>query len=611
MAVAELLQSEKKYHFVIPSFQRGYRWEEKQVLDLLNDLKQFADDDNRSNDRYFLQPLVVKSTDEENTWEVIDGQQRLTTMLLILNRLMKKLSEDDRDYFSGKLYDIKYTNRPQLDFENPNAVDNIDSFYLFEAKATIDNWFNERKGKNLDGFKGVLLFGDNPKQTKFIWYAIDDKYVEVDSINIFNRLNNGKIGLTSAELIKALFILDSKYDVNIDEKTLAIEWDFIERRLQDDSLWHFICNDSQSYQTRIDLLFDFVTNKPHGEDSDFSYRKFQNLFNYCKTKNVINDDSLDSLWKGYKVFSLEDAWKQVKIVFDNMLAWYEDSMFYHYIGFLIAEGDSPLSIHIAIENAKKDKTEEWTIDDTKQVLHALIREKFKVKNTVLTTEDIRALEYNSSTLVRRTLLLFNVETCLRSNNLRFAFDKYKKEKWDIEHINSQNEATLQRFEDRIKWMKAVGSVLAKEPGDEAKILLNRNNTLLSNFQENGQVDKQEYNTFYVDVNNYYTPGEDSVHKDSIGNLTLLDSSTNREYQDAPYPYKRQCIIKKDMSGETFIPVCTRNLFLKYYTDKETDHSQFDMMRWTNNDMECYLNHMISTIEDIFTAKEKGEKENEQ
>ncbi len=101
MPIADLLDG--KHHFVIPSFQRGYRWEEKQVTDLLEDIKQFANDDNVKSDSYFLQPVVVKATkykmadgQELDAYEVLDGQQRLTTMLLLLKRLMKRLGEDER-----------------------------------------------------------------------------------------------------------------------------------------------------------------------------------------------------------------------------------------------------------------------------------------------------------------------------------------------------------------------------------------------------------------------------------------------------------------------------------------------------------------------------------
>ena len=53
MPIAELLDGQ--HYFIIPSFQRGYRWEKRQVSDLLEDIKQFANDDNLG-DSYFLQP---------------------------------------------------------------------------------------------------------------------------------------------------------------------------------------------------------------------------------------------------------------------------------------------------------------------------------------------------------------------------------------------------------------------------------------------------------------------------------------------------------------------------------------------------------------------------
>ena len=99
-AIAEFLDG--NHHFYIPSYQRGYRWDKKQVEDLLKDISDFASD-SKKGDFYCLQPIVVKSkiwkhkdgTDIDG-WEVIDGQQRLTSLLLLLNYL-RKTSEDPKD----------------------------------------------------------------------------------------------------------------------------------------------------------------------------------------------------------------------------------------------------------------------------------------------------------------------------------------------------------------------------------------------------------------------------------------------------------------------------------------------------------------------------------
>ena len=101
--VANLINT--KHYFVIPSYQRGYRWEEKQVLDLLEDINEFTKQ--TKEESYYLQPLVVKPLKymlpdgaEVQAWEVLDGQQRLTTLRLILMYLYTSL-------LSGEIFTIK------------------------------------------------------------------------------------------------------------------------------------------------------------------------------------------------------------------------------------------------------------------------------------------------------------------------------------------------------------------------------------------------------------------------------------------------------------------------------------------------------------------------
>ena len=111
MPIADMLDGQ--YHFVIPSFQRGYRWEEKQVIDLLEDIKQFANDDNVKSDSYFLQPVVVKACNYNgiDVYEVLDGQQRLTTLLLVLKELLRGyMTPKDIQKYTSLLYEITYTN---------------------------------------------------------------------------------------------------------------------------------------------------------------------------------------------------------------------------------------------------------------------------------------------------------------------------------------------------------------------------------------------------------------------------------------------------------------------------------------------------------------------
>ena len=109
--------------FFIPSYQRGYRWTEQQVTDLLNDIWEFSKTKKQETEFYCLQPLVVKRKEEDilgrikeaktieeveallrGSWEVIDGQQRLTTIFIILSELKGK-----------NIYYLQYETRKESD----------------------------------------------------------------------------------------------------------------------------------------------------------------------------------------------------------------------------------------------------------------------------------------------------------------------------------------------------------------------------------------------------------------------------------------------------------------------------------------------------------------
>ena len=78
-------------NFYIPDYQRGYRWTNLEVEKLLSDLEEFFSYNTTGNAFYCMQPLVVFFNKNRNAWEVIDGQQRLTTLYLILNQQKEAL----------------------------------------------------------------------------------------------------------------------------------------------------------------------------------------------------------------------------------------------------------------------------------------------------------------------------------------------------------------------------------------------------------------------------------------------------------------------------------------------------------------------------------------
>lgn len=587
-AVAELLDG--KHHFVIPSYQRGYRWDGKQVKDLLGDIWDFARNAQKG-DFYCLQPIVVRPDHEgeDNTrWLVIDGQQRLTTMLILLNYL-KKLNPE----LPGNNYTIRYATRPDLNFEAIDQWADVDSYYAANTLTVIKQWFKDntvRKSKIEDVL--FLNYGesnsnlsDAEPQVKFIWYVstASEGGGDIEAIRIFNNLNRGKIRLTNAELIKALFVLkcdpkrqtDGKMTSTLSLSEFAYQWDEIENELHNSRFWLFLANNGYKPSSRIDIIFDFLTGKTTRHDDDYSYRRFQELFDGVQTE----------FWHRKKIENFLQAWQRVLEVFYTFRYWFEQPDLYHYIGYLISIGVSMQTIYPHLENQPKR--------EVVSRLRKLVKTELRFKKA----EDIDSVTYHDRDACRNVLLLFNVLTHLDSS-YPFPFDRYKKESWDIEHIDSQTTNPLTSISEKVNWLKYIEHISYNDTRwpklqQEAQVLIAE---LETKNKDGGEGFKGLYEKILSVAQQNGTGEADDENKDSIENLALLDARTNRSYGNALFQTKRQKIIEADTQGK-FVPICTKNLFLKYYSPRDNDSSQWDN-RWNNADKKNYLNAIHAKIDSI-------------
>lgn len=266
--------------FNIPAYQRGYRWEKTQVKTLLNDLYQCMEANGQEKE-YCLQPVVVQKRDESQ-YNLIDGQQRLTTIYILLRYV--------QHYFPFPFlitnFSFEYETRKDtevfLDKMDPQlAQTNIDFFHIYQAYTTIKDWLEETfpADRNKQYFALSDLYKYINEKVKVIWYEVGS---EVDPIALFTRLNVGKIQLTNAELIRALFLSDTPYGMENRKKyEMANQWDEIERQLRDDddAFWAFFTRKSvKDYPTRIDILFDLMFHKQDTEkDPLFTFFKWRNV----------------------------------------------------------------------------------------------------------------------------------------------------------------------------------------------------------------------------------------------------------------------------------------------------------------------------------------------
>jgi uncharacterized protein with ParB-like and HNH nuclease domain len=323
--------------FYIPSYQRGYRWTETQVKELLNDIWDFAINptkhrENKEKPFYCLQPIVVKNKD--GYWEVIDGQQRLTTIFLILKNLEQQIERDEKN-----IKEIKYQTRTDSkdylhDIDVNLCKDSIDFYHIYNADQTIKDWFKNIANTTDEASPKARFAPVFLSETKVIWYEVESGTSHKKSYDIFTRLNVGKIQLTNSELIKALFLRrwsdESEDYLRMKQLQIAAEWDKVEYTLRDDSFWYFIRNKDNGerikYPNRIEYVFDLIQKKPEDAEDKFTFYKFNDDFELSKKNRDKNLPDTDALWM------------TVKRYFLRFEEWYNDRELYHLIGYLIATG---------------------------------------------------------------------------------------------------------------------------------------------------------------------------------------------------------------------------------------------------------------------------------
>lgn len=561
--------------FIVPAYQRGYRWERVQVTQLIEDILAF-DKTSPQDSFYCLQPVVVRKLGEKK-YELIDGQQRLTTMYLIL-----KASYDAVKilYPSFGGFELEYKTRPGsatflkriVSASEEEIQANADYFFMFEAYQTAKEAF-----KGLGEPNRIIrpLLG-NDKNVRLIWYEIDDQ--KTNPVDLFTRLNIGKIPLTNSELIKALILNSKNFSGEktletalLEQRQIASEWDAISRRMQDNAFWYFMSNaeGDKAYPERMDYLFDCFYNRP--QEGDYFYT-------FDKAAQDLNDHENH----GGMIY---EFWKRFKDFFLILEEWYMDRELYHYIGFLLqARGRNEIP---QLMKSYKEKIKSTFKDEINKRIRELM-------------SGCRLAELNYSEdkeRIRRCLLLFNILSLLDSTTSadRFPFDRYSTDQWDIEHISPKTPQVPAKFQDKKKWAQDILKCLDMEQGgiseEDAKALKH----LAEAEEDMADRGDARFTELYERIRENYAGDIGDI--DALSNLTLLDSTTNRAYKNALFPLKRLRIIENDKNG-VFVPLATKNVFLKYYTPKVGR-----MLAWTKEDAAAYLDAMKAKLDSYLPQEE--------
>lgn len=421
----KIIKDLKDKTFYIPAYQRGYRWTPQEVGDLLDDINEFDVGNAASPRNYCLQPLIVKNRDD-GSFEVVDGQQRLTTIFIFL-----KIAEAITEYTP---YKITFETRDQSESFLSNLSshhvrvidDNIDYYYITKAHEKINEWLNSISAKGTPRFTVLsTLFNKITNNVFFIWYEIPNN---IKPVELFTRVNMGKIRLSNAELIKALIFNKDNFAKNAERELqeLSLSWDRIERDLQKDTLWYFLTeDDSREYETRIDLIFDLLSSKYNEKlpeamritvpVSPLHYNRTFLIF-YAAYKNAPDKGKFVS-----------DLWDEVTKTYERFMEWYYDLNKYHIIGFLINSG------------TKIDRIFQLSDGKRKSEIYSSLVEETKAHIKLESIDRLKQMTYDDSKKkLRCFFLLVNIATlvCKNEKQYRFPFDLYKNDRWDIEHIHA-------------------------------------------------------------------------------------------------------------------------------------------------------------------------------
>ena len=555
------LVADIKGDFFVPSYQRGYRWGEVEVTRLLDDVYQ------NGKKNYCLQPVVVRK--KNDVYELIDGQQRLTTLYLIY-RYMKNVNP----FFSEPAFNLTYQTREHsADFlktlDMSKQEDNIDFWFIANAYKTIQKWFEQ----DLQ-IRVMHIFEYFKEDVKIIWYEVGENE---DAISLFTRLNIGKIPLTSAELVKAMFLSRDISENMSREKQeeISLQWDNIERELHNESLLYFLTNSVKSeYQTRIDLVLDLISGK------DGAIReKYYTFFKFDEMRKDV---------------SLDDIWKKVYQTFLVLKGWYEDHDLYHKIGYLIASGTSLHKIFALSKNKKKD--------EFNTSLDELIKKSVAISGNYSELSYEKNLDRNR---ISTLLLLFNVESVRKTDGhaQRFPFDKFKRNKgnnltWSLEHIHAQQSEGMKTQEVWKKWLELHLPSIENLKGNHGDLLNEMQNAI-----DMPKLERSVFETIQQKVLNLLSVSGNTEYMHSIANLALLNTADNAALNNSTFDVKRNAIIEMDKRGQ-YIPFCTKMVFLKYYTPSADNQLQF----WGQADRIAYvkaINTVLSDyIEPIVLEKEE-------
>ncbi|MDE6696189.1 MAG: hypothetical protein K2K25_04865, partial [Muribaculaceae bacterium] len=529
---------------------------------------------------------------------------------------------------------------------------NIDTFYIKKAYETIKEWFGKEGPRLLKSFSALLMdkpmdgeSEDSFPNVRVIWYEIVDKKAR----DAFRRLNFGKIPLTSTELVKALLLQNNGVGSQDTFKTStayrrALEWDSMERTLQDPYLWSMLASPTNSGLSRLDLILDFVADdlnrliKAVSPGKEF-IRKSQDLldtdkdardyFNYNVVETVISNN-IENVGD-----PLEAIWSRIRNVFNLITNWYEDREWYHFIGLLRILPKKRRNNREFVRDIYKMSVDSEGNPISRLDFSTVLKKKISEEIPEIPVEKtLGSLSYDEEPdIIRAILKVLNVKTAIddATDGNRFSFHLFDEYNLiSLDHIHPQTIALNNMpFTGFTEWFdrrheeiaslldsdfekaasrkqfregsedeyKELTSEEIKEMGRTLKEkVLSAENTIhriakdTKSYSDSDNFPDLEKAVKVIDSLFGQLTGIEPEELHSIRNMALVDTPTNAALQNFMLDRKREILmsrhargVKGELNGTYAMP-STRKVYSKDYSRE----SPGDMRFWRKEDRDNYF-----------------------
>ena len=592
------LDSSKKARYNIPEYQRGYKWSKIHISALFNDLIRFQDDNEKNasenaNNFYCLQNITLVKQDGH--FNVVDGQQRLTTLLIILayikhrinpeitilSELKYSIREDTHDFIvdsilTGKIWDESITS---------SSAKHIDRYYIIEVANTVAEEFD--KLKNKDEFSTHFL-------TKL--KLIVNEICDVKEEHIFANINGAKVSLDGADLMRGLLMTKAAkerfgntpngHNVSEFRVRMGMELDQINLWLgqRKEFFAQFIMSQNQKNKQfgitgkAINILYVlYYEYKCSASEKPLNYAVFEYGF------DTLANGTADDRWEMYQ---------ELKELYATLVSWYDDDEIYHYLGYLMFQFKSKTQF--------KDIYAKWKKLNSKPDFKSFLKSKIIENITFISSEDekenisdleslckeLRDVEadWYSHNKLSQALILMDIIRLNRNERLNAKYFA-KQSNEDKEHILPQT-PHQEKSDSKQEW-----KMLAKQHKEEVQTAIQ---TILEHCEEE-LTPKQ-----ITELNDLIISKIKSIN--SIGNMSLLHQHINQSYGNAVYAHKRTRIAAAHFS-DTYIRPHTLAVFMKSdllpnkdgKVTKNEVEIKADYTVWTESDIERSAKYIADEI----------------